>query len=84
MKLDFKDPEFSPPGRRNPLHGEVAAALQERPGMWAVWPVALSGRRLHNKASQINSGRVAGMPPGEFEARVSEGVLYVRYIGGAS
>jgi hypothetical protein len=57
--------------------------------MVVEYPPPNGGVRPYNDASMIRLGHRAGMPRGEFEARVvktADGgmLLYVRYIGGAS
>lgn len=70
---------------RNQLYADFAAALRENTGKWAVWP-----REFKNKATaaaaaaNVQRGRLGNFPHGEFEARMVDGVVYARHIGGAS
>ncbi|NKZ63036.1 hypothetical protein GTG23_02635 [Rhodococcus hoagii] len=66
---------------RPPKWKWFADELRAHPGRWAKFPDqdGVKGGRTF----QINSGRLAGFTAGEFEASVRQGVLYVRFVGGA-
>ena len=61
---------------------EVAAALREHPGEWAVIPREFATpNSAKNGAATIRTGRNRAMPKGEFEAVAHERVVYARYVG---
>ncbi|WP_293783610.1 hypothetical protein [uncultured Aeromicrobium sp.] len=75
-----------PPARTNVgRYAEIAAALRERPGRWAVvktWP-AERKKAAWSFASHVNSGKLADMRGGfEATARTIDGQtrVYVRYV----
>lgn len=61
------------------LLDRFAAALRERPGQWAKWPVA--GPCHGGYSSDIKRGWLKPFRRSEFDAITRNGVLYVRYIG---
>ncbi|WP_306365498.1 hypothetical protein [Nocardia sp. CC227C] len=60
---------------------DFAAALRERPGVWAQWPTPISALSAKTYTSKIHRGVIPAFRRGEFQARSAAGVLYVRYIG---
>jgi hypothetical protein len=67
----------------HPLVREFAAALQQKPGVWAVYPLPLSVNSARAYANSIKKG-LATSPVAlreGFGAATRAGVLYVRYIG---
>lgn len=83
MALDIKweDPPAQVRQGRPGKYLELLAELRKHPGRWARLDRASS-----STASNFNSGKVAGIKPGEFEAvtrRVDGKVgIWVRYVGG--
>lgn len=70
---------------RNQLYADFAAALRENSGKWAVWPREFKNKATASAAAaNVQRGILANFPPGEFEARMVDGVVYTRHIGGAS
>lgn len=58
-----------------------AAALRERPGVWAKWPLPIKDTTARGYASQIRSGMIAAFRGGQYDAVYREGTLFVRYLG---
>jgi hypothetical protein len=78
-------PEQKPTNRGSLLLIEFVAALKANPGKWAEYPIVMKPATQATIASNIRRGDVRAPKPfvGEqFEARVHEDVLYVRFIGG--
>ncbi|MBF6358135.1 hypothetical protein IU449_26930 [Nocardia higoensis] len=61
-----------------------AAALRERPGEWAKWPVPIKDTTARGYASQIRGGMIAAFRGGQFDAVFRDGQLFVCYTGGQS
>lgn len=69
---------------RNALYAAFREALRSRPGEWAIYPREFKNTgSASNTAANINHGRMPTFSKG-FEARTSDGAVYVRYIGGAA
>lgn len=82
---DFKFVDAPPPPQkgRNALYAAFREALRARPGEWAIWPREMKDRKIAQlTAGNINRGGTKSFPKDEFEARSSDNVVYVRYIGG--
>lgn len=67
-------------------HFKAAAAMQERPGEWAMIRTAATSQGARNAAHQIRGGRIlAYLPAGTFDAvsREIDGEfrVYARFIG---
>lgn len=83
--VDFDD-ERTVKGQNDPALAVFADALRAHPGRWAKWPKPLGA--ASSMAVRINyPGRRGTRPPApisapEFEARTSQGVLYVRCTPG--
>lgn len=67
--------------RQNLINHElIAAELRSQPGRWALLP-DIPG----HYAGNIKGGYIrAYQPAGSFDARMEQGELYARYIGGIS
>lgn len=72
------------PGR-NRLYVEFAEALRENTGKWAVWPREFKNKTSANATvSNLRRGLLVNFPKSEFEARSSDGVVYIRHTGGVA
>lgn len=80
---EFEFVEDLPAGnrRRDPVINEFAAALKERPGQWAKWPISIGFNTANGTAHRIRHGQHAGFKDGLYDACHTEGVLYVRFVG---
>lgn len=89
MRLRFVEPPLRALSRQTASAGfyfDVAEALQEAAGKWAVLPREFgSESSARSAAGNIRRGVVRAMPKGQFEAVVDvEGdkpVVYVRFVG---
>ena len=69
----------------NSLYSMFAEALRSHPGKWAVWPRDLKSNAVAaTTAANVKRGKLINFPEGQFEARAADGIVYVRYIGGAA
>ncbi|MFJ1461785.1 hypothetical protein [Nocardia sp. N2S4-5] len=57
-------------------------ALRANPRRWGKWPTPIGEATCYTYRNDINGGRKTGFPAGEFEAAVSDGCLWVRFMGG--
>ena len=74
-----------PPSSRVDMLNAFADALRDRPGEWAIYPRPSSNREsARATAKNIRYGVLKAFPKGQFDARESEGVVYVSHIGGAA
>lgn len=68
-------------------YGAVADELRRRPKEWAIVRVMPNSGRSSVVASEINRGRIAALPAGDFEAMArnvdGEYRVYARYVGSA-
>lgn len=87
MKFEFIDE--LPPRETRPnnlrrdsgaVMDEFAAALRQRPGVWAKWPTQISAGVAGCYTANIRQGRMRAFGDG-FDAVSRNGVLYVQYIG---
>lgn len=63
------------------FYGKVAAALRERPGVWAKVPRDYASEdSAKNTRSRLHSGRMAGVPKGEFEAVCHGKSIWMRAV----
>lgn len=84
--IDFMGPP--PQATTGSRHAEIAAALKQRPGEWAVVRRTDTANKSGAAAQAIRSGRLrAYAPTGAYEAvaRTVDGEhrVYARYVGGA-
>lgn len=84
FEFTFVDTPPPPSRGRNALYAAFREALRGRPGEWAIWPREFKNKNAASATvANITRGRSPAFPAGEFEARASDGVVYVRYVGGA-
>jgi len=57
------------------------AALKERPGVWAEWPVDIRVGTASAYRDGIKKGTLRAFRDGKFDATRRNSVLYVRYLG---
>lgn len=83
--FEFTFVESPPPPKhgRNALYAAFREALKARPNEWAIYPREFKNKdSASSAAANINRDRDASYIG--YEARSSDGVVYVRYVGGAS
>jgi hypothetical protein len=86
MRLQFAEPpvEALQGNRGSSFYREVAEALREAPGKWAILPRDYSSENSAQSAAQnIRRGKIQAMPEGQYEAVLDKSAkkIYVRYVG---
>lgn len=84
IRLTFAEPPADAlrGNRGSSFYRDVAEALQEAPGKWAVLPREYgSENSARSSAQNIRRGRIQAMPEGQYEAVVDKTTIYVRYVG---
>lgn len=85
IRLQFEDPpaEAITGNKGSTFYREVAEALREAPGKWALLPREYgSENSAKSSAANIRRGRIQAMPEGQYEAVVKGSKIWVRYVGG--
>jgi hypothetical protein len=78
-EFEFVDELPPVPFTRRAVLDEFAAALRDRPGVWAKWPTSLTPASARTTNAAIRRGKYKHLPAHEFEATVRAGVLYARF-----
>lgn len=86
---EFHFVDALPPRKRDgdPVLREFVDALRAQPGRWAKYPLERTPATAAAIGSNIRSGdrrAPKAFHDGSFEAQISQKVLYVRFVGGAS
>lgn len=82
MKIEFVDHLPTEVDHR-PKRSQIdcfALALRDSPGRWGKWPNRINELTARSHAQSIRGGRHSSFPADEYEARVYDGELYVRFV----
>lgn len=70
---------------RNGIYDAFRQALKARPGEWAIYPKEFATTSSATATvANLKRGNSSKYPRGEYEARSSQKVVYVRYTGGGT
>ena len=82
MSLTFVN-ELPEPTRGSRMHLKLAEELRRRPGEWAIWPRKFPSSSIASTTKRnIRGGKLKHFPAGQFETKVVDAVLYIRFVGG--